>query len=54
MLEQKRKIEAGVLTEDQASVDVGKKLFARWVEPVTQGRPVPQCESYSEFYKRTR
>ena len=54
MLEQKRKIETGEITEDQASVDVGKKLFSRWVEPVTQGRPVPQSESYSEFYKRTR
>ena len=53
MLDQKRKIERGELTEDQASVDVGKKLFGTWVEPVTQGRPVEKMESYVEYYKRT-
>ena len=53
MLEQKRKIESGRLTEDQASIDVGKKLFSTWVEPVTQGRPAEKMESYNEYYKRT-
>jgi hypothetical protein len=53
MLDQKRKIERGELTEDQASVDVGKKLFGTWVEPVTQGRPSEKMETYAEYYKRT-
>ena len=53
MLDQKRKIERGDLTEDQASIDVGKKLFGTWVEPVTRGRPVEKMESYADYYKRT-
>jgi hypothetical protein len=53
MLEKKRKIEKGEITEDQASIEVGKKLFKTWVEPVTQGRPVEKMESYEEYYKRT-
>ena len=53
MLDQKRKIERGELTEDQASIVVGKKLFGTWVEPVTQGRPAEKMESYAEYYKRT-
>lgn len=53
MLDKKRKIEKGEITEDQASIEVGKKLFKTWVEPVTQGRPVEKMESYEEYYKRT-
>jgi hypothetical protein len=53
MLDQKRKIEKGLVTEDQASIEVGKKLFSTWVEPVTRGSVVPKSESYEEYYKRT-
>ena len=53
MLDQKRKIERGDITEDQASIDVGKKLFGTWVEPVTQGRAVEKTETYAEYYSRT-
>ena len=53
MLDQKRKIENGMTTEDEASIVVGKKLFSTWVEPVTQGRPVAKTESYADYYKRT-
>ena len=53
MLDKKRKIEKGEITEDQASIEVGKKLFKTWVEPVTQGRPTEKMESYDEYYKRT-
>ena len=53
MLDKKRKIEKGDLTEDQASIEVGQKLFKTWVEPITQGRPAEKSESYEEYYKRT-
>jgi len=53
MLDKKRKIEKGEITEDQASIEVGKKLFKTWVEPVTQGRPTEKMESYEAYYKRT-
>ena len=52
MLDKKRKIEKGDLTEDQASIEVGQKLFKTWVEPITQGRPTEKIESYEEYYKQ--
>lgn len=51
MLSLKRKIEKGELTEDQASVIVGQKLFNRFVDPVLKNLPPPPSLSYSEFYK---
>ena len=51
MLALKRKIEKGELTEDQASVIVGQKLFNRYVDPVLKNLPPPPSLSYSEFYK---
>ena len=53
MLDKKRRIEKGELTEDQASIEVGQKLFKTWVEPITQGRPTEKTESYEQYYKRT-
>jgi hypothetical protein len=55
MLDQKRKIEKGFITEDQASIEVGKKLFNTWVEPVTRGRQpeTANIETYEQYYKRT-
>jgi uncharacterized short protein YbdD (DUF466 family) len=51
MLSLKRKIEKGELTEDQASVIVGQKLFNRYVDPILKNLPAPPSLSYSEFYK---
>jgi len=55
MLDQKRKIEKGIMTEDQATIEVGKKLFNTWVEPVTRGRQpdTATIETYEQYYKRT-
>jgi len=53
MLNQKRRIERGEITEEQASVEVGKRLFTRWVEPTIRSTPAPPEESYEAFYKRT-
>jgi hypothetical protein len=52
MLQMKRKIEKGELTEDQASIAVGQKLFNRYVAPVVQNQPVPSTLSYAEYYKQ--
>ena len=65
MLALKRKIEKGELTEDQASREIGQKLFDRYVKPVvgddvppeqrTAGpQPAaPAVKSYAEYYKET-
>ena len=52
MLNQKRRIEKGELTEDQATKEVGTRLANRWVAPVLSNAPVPKEESYEEYYKR--
>jgi hypothetical protein len=51
MLNEKRKIEKGSTTEDEASVRVGQKLFQKWVAPVVSGTPSPQTMTYEEYYK---
>ena len=53
MLNQKRMIEKGEITEEDASTEVGKKLFNRWVAPVISNVAAPATESYAEYYKRT-
>jgi hypothetical protein len=50
MLALKRKIEKGEMTEDQASVIVGQKLFNKYVDPVLKNMPAPPSLSYSAFY----
>ncbi len=50
MLQEKRKMEKGQTTEDEASVRVGQKLFNRWVAPAINGTASPQTMSYSQFY----
>jgi hypothetical protein len=52
MLNQKRRIERGEITEDQATKEVGKKLADRWVAPVLSNTAVQNVESYEEYYKR--
>ena len=52
MLNQKRRIERGEITEDQATKEVGKKLADRWVTPVLRNTAVQKEESYEEYYKR--
>jgi hypothetical protein len=52
MLNQKRRVEKGEITEEEASKEVGKKLYGRWVEPLTRQEEVPKEESYEEYYRR--
>jgi len=52
MLNQKRRIERGEITEEQATKEVGKKLADRWVAPVLSNTAVQKEESYEEYYKR--
>jgi uncharacterized short protein YbdD (DUF466 family) len=51
MLALKRKIEKGELTEEQASVIMGQKLFNKYVDPVLKNIPGPPTMSYSQYYK---
>lgn len=51
MLQEKRKMEKGQTTEDEASVRVGQKLFNRWVAPIVNGTAAPETQSYSQYYK---
>ena len=54
MLALKRKLEKGEMTEEQASVIVGQKLFNRYVDPVIKKIPAPETQSYSEFYSQNQ
>jgi len=51
MLQLKRKMELGELTEDQASVIIGQKLFNKYVDPVIKNLPKPPALSYEDYYK---
>jgi hypothetical protein len=51
MLAEKRKMEKGDTTEDEASIRVGQKLFNKWVAPIVNGTTTPTNQSYSEYYK---
>jgi hypothetical protein len=53
MLQQKRRVEKGEISEDQASREVGMRLYNRWVAPTVAGTSTPREESYEEYYKRT-
>lgn len=52
MLKLRRKIENGEMTEHDASVAIGQKLFDRYVGPVVNktAEPAPP-KSYAEYYK---
>jgi|UniRef100_A0A6C0B1E6 hypothetical protein len=52
MLQLKRKMEKGEMTEDEASVIVGQKLFNKYVDPVIKNQPAPPTLSYEEYYKQ--
>lgn len=53
MLQLKRKIEAGEITSEQASVLVGQKLYDRFVPHVINGTaPPPPRMSYEDYYKQ--
>jgi uncharacterized short protein YbdD (DUF466 family) len=52
MLQLKRKIEKGEMTEDEASIIVGQKLFNKYVDPVIKNQPAPPTLSYEEYYKQ--
>jgi nitrate/nitrite-specific signal transduction histidine kinase len=53
MLNQKRRVEKGEITEDQASREVGMRLYNRWVSPTVTNTAAPSEESYEAYYKRT-
>jgi hypothetical protein len=52
MLQLKRKMEKGELTEDQASVIIGQKLFKKYVDPVVNNLPAPPTLSYEQYYNK--
>lgn len=52
MLQMRHKIEKGEMTEDQASVLVGQKLFNRYVDPVINNKPKEPTLTYEEYYKK--
>jgi hypothetical protein len=53
MLALKRKIEKGEITEEQASVMVGQRLFQRFAPANVGATPTgPPPMSYSEYYKK--
>jgi hypothetical protein len=53
MLRLKRKIEKGEMTEDQASREIGQKLFDHYVGPVVNNTPAPEKPlSYEEYYNQ--
>ena len=52
MLQLKRKMEKGELTEDEASIIVGQKLFNKYVDPVIKNQPPPPTLSYEQYYKQ--
>jgi len=52
MLQLRHKIEKGEMTEDQASVLVGQKLFNRYVDPVINNKPKEPTLTYEEYYKK--
>lgn len=56
MLQLKRKIERGEMTNEQASAYVGQQLFNRFVpQALESGAPTPAPKmSYEEFYKQNR
>lgn len=51
MLQEKRRMEKGQTTEDEASVRVGQKLFNRWVAPVLSNTPTPSTQTYEQYYR---
>jgi len=54
MLQLKRRMEKGELTEDEASVIVGQKLFNKYVDPVIKNQPAPPTLSYESYYKNAQ
>jgi len=64
MLALKRQVEKGELTDDEASRQIGQRLFDRYVKPVigddvppeqrtSAAAPAPAVKSYAEYYKET-
>jgi hypothetical protein len=53
MLGLKRKIEKGEMTEHEASVIIGQKLFQKYVDPVINNKPAERTLSYADYYKKS-
>ena len=54
MLQLKRKIEKGEMTEDEASIIIGQKLFNKYVDPIIKNQPPPSTLSYEAYYKNAQ
>jgi hypothetical protein len=54
MLQLKRKMEKGEMTEDEASIIVGQKLFNKYVDPIIKNQPAPPTLSYEAYYKNAK
>jgi hypothetical protein len=54
MLQLKHKIDKGEMTEDEASIIVGQKLFNKYVDPVIKKQPAPPTLSYEAYYKNAQ
>jgi len=52
MLKLRRKVEAGEMTEDDASKIVGQMLFDQYVAPVVNQTEAPKHLSYEEYYRQ--
>ena len=52
MLALKRKIEKGEVTEEQASVHMGQRLFQKFAPESVNSNAGPPSMSYAEYYKK--
>jgi hypothetical protein len=53
MLQLKRKIERGEITNEEASAFVGQQLFNRYVPQANAPPPAPRM-SYEDYYKQNK
>ena len=52
MLALKRKIEKGEMTDEQASVVMGQRLFQKFAPATVNSNAAPPSMSYAEYYKK--
>jgi hypothetical protein len=52
MLALKRKIEKGEMTDEQASVQIGQRLFQKFAPAIVNSNAAAPSMSYAEYYKK--
>lgn len=52
MLALKRKIEKGEMTDEQASVQIGQRLFQKFAPAIVNSNVAAPSMSYAEYYKK--